>query len=604
MNIKSMLVKFTCISFLIFSLLVFRACELGNTNNSKEKQGSVQFGLGSDSKAITMEDALDRARDVVITIIDSDGNIMYEQEPVPLYNMNQYPISAPLDLPPGNYELTFFIVRDAANVAFLASPLEGSLFASLVNDPLPISFTIIADQVTKVVPEVLSTDGCEPKDFGYVTFSFEIVNVYSFYISVFIYDEALQNFDLTDGELTVTTGSGNVIYTGTLLPVTNHIFINEAAESYVIRVEKDGFVWERTYLFDELITDCEEQCPIIVIIDQDNPQRTLQISGYVRDVMTYNPIGQARVRLGSSEAFTDSQGHFSLTPASVGNGDGIEVTAQGYAPYNKPSSIFNSARIDNVVLHMNPIERSVVINPTIGNLVEIITSTGAGVSLPPLTGITENLRIDITSYDVTSQQLLSVPGNFTSINSDGGEGILISQGMLNVDITGVTSGNNYTLDGQGPFEIRIPITGDMAQADSTIDLWMYDASISKWIETGVANREGDVYVALVDHFTAYNSDIEKVDNSCIGVTIDDPVSVPSDTYQVRLVIPTMGYDQFMYTTGTDLHVQVYNLPQNTDMELHIYKNGATYPMQSFYVTSPGNNDACSDGSPVPINIIG
>jgi hypothetical protein len=106
--------------------------------------------------------------------------------------MNGYYISKPLSLVPGGYKLSKFLVVDASNTVVYATPTEGSTKAYLVNDPLPILFSVTKDNVTKVVPEVISVKNNTPEDFGYATFSFTEVTTFDFLIGVFMNEKVFK----------------------------------------------------------------------------------------------------------------------------------------------------------------------------------------------------------------------------------------------------------------------------------------------------------------------------------------------------------------------------------------------------------------------------
>jgi hypothetical protein len=87
--------------------------------------------------------------------------------------------------------------------------------AYLVDQPLPISFNINKDEITTLEPEVLSTEGYTPDDFGYVNFGLNEVEIFDFLITVFKYNSSIENFELTDAELLITS-EDDTLYTNSL----------------------------------------------------------------------------------------------------------------------------------------------------------------------------------------------------------------------------------------------------------------------------------------------------------------------------------------------------------------------------------------------------
>jgi hypothetical protein len=84
-------------------------------------------------------------------------------------------ISEPFRLEQGNYNLENFVVLNDLDEAIYISPIVGSAYAALVDRPLPINFSVNSGANT-VTPQVLTvSDTASAPNFGYVSFSFEIV---------------------------------------------------------------------------------------------------------------------------------------------------------------------------------------------------------------------------------------------------------------------------------------------------------------------------------------------------------------------------------------------------------------------------------------------
>ncbi len=238
------------------------------------QKGKVEFGFNlkdiSQGKIKSLKADAEPAA-IVVSIEDAAGTLVYDTEEVELYNMNGYFISKPLSLLVGSYTVEKFLVVDAEGNVIYASPLEGSELAYLVNGPLPIDFSVSKDEVTKLVPEVLSTESLTPEDFGYVTFSFDVVETFDFLLSVFVYNETEQNFELTDAYLTVTA-EGNAIYSDTLAAITNQVKVNDGFDPYILTVEKENYnTYVDTFTNTELklYFSSEDKGPLVVILEND-----------------------------------------------------------------------------------------------------------------------------------------------------------------------------------------------------------------------------------------------------------------------------------------------------------------------------------------------
>jgi uncharacterized protein (TIGR02145 family) len=241
-----------------------------------KKEGTVEFGFSlkapshSGAQKSSMKTLAAEPAAIVVSIKKANGNSAYTMQKVDLYNMNGYYISKPLSFLPGSYTIEQFFVVDAAGNVMYATPFQDSPKAYLVSKPLPISFTVSKDAVTKIVPEVLSTEDSTPEDFGYSTFSFEVVKTFDFLIGVFVYNESTQNFELTNANLTIVAASKS-IYTDTLAAITNKITINDGYDNYFLTVTKDGYkTWTDTLTSTELklYFRSEDKGPLVVILEK------------------------------------------------------------------------------------------------------------------------------------------------------------------------------------------------------------------------------------------------------------------------------------------------------------------------------------------------
>jgi Sialidase, N-terminal domain. len=166
--------------------------------------------------------------------------------------MNGSYISKPLSLVPGNYKLTKFMVVDKNSNVLYLTPVSGSAKAYLVHKPLAINFSVVKDQTSKLSPEVISAKGAQPQDFGYATFSFNVVKTFNFLMGVFVYNGTSQNFELTSATVTVSSDSGST-FTKTIKAVTDTFTVKDGLSRYILKVTKDGYqTWSDTLSASEL----------------------------------------------------------------------------------------------------------------------------------------------------------------------------------------------------------------------------------------------------------------------------------------------------------------------------------------------------------------
>ncbi|MDP4207578.1 MAG: LamG domain-containing protein [Bacteroidota bacterium] len=223
--------------------------------NTKDSNGTVEFSVSLGSSNLlksTSADSMSVASAIVVTIEDLNGKVLYNSERVELYNMNGSYISKPLSLVPGNYKLTKFMVVDKNSNVLYLTPVSGSAKAYLVNKPLAISFAVAKDQATKIGPEVISAKGSQPQDFGYATFSFNVVKTFNFLMGVFVYNSTSQNFELTSATVTVSSDSSST-FTKAIKAVTDTFTVRDGLSRYILKVTKDGYqTWSDTLSASEL----------------------------------------------------------------------------------------------------------------------------------------------------------------------------------------------------------------------------------------------------------------------------------------------------------------------------------------------------------------
>lgn len=259
----------------LLGVFLFSSCDKQN-NEPEQVNTQVQFSFIEKSLKTTNENSLST---VVISIEDLEGNIIKNSESINLFDMNGHYISEPIDLLTGDYTLTQYLILNDANEVVYASPLTDSPKAYLVDQPLPIGFTAVKDEVVTISPEVLSTANCTPEDFGYATFGFQVVSTFDFLVGAFIYNETIQNFEITTADITISNGT-NEIYTGQLEAntdaigqgITNQITLSENYDNYTIEISKSGYVtYSSTFTKDELKLHLRSQDngPLIVILEEE-----------------------------------------------------------------------------------------------------------------------------------------------------------------------------------------------------------------------------------------------------------------------------------------------------------------------------------------------
>jgi|GEM_PF-4258531 len=173
-------------NMIVFLLLIFMICcttpeaklILDKKDNKQSEKNTGKIKIGFNNNRIDLRLDLENIKKIFVTIKKLNTNeTIYDLKELILYNMNGEYITEQLSLNTGAYQITQFFVADNDNNILYAAPVENSPKASFVNDPLPMDFIIEKDQTTNVLVQVVEVEeGSTPEDFGYVTFSFEIVD--------------------------------------------------------------------------------------------------------------------------------------------------------------------------------------------------------------------------------------------------------------------------------------------------------------------------------------------------------------------------------------------------------------------------------------------
>jgi len=269
--------KLFFIPLLISFLFIVTSCQKDD-NNTPKASGKITFNYTSivnGLKKASSQNLTDSSSNsgtpaaIIISITDNSGNVVTNMEEVPLYNMNGYYISRPISLEQGGYKLSDFLVVDKDGNVLYITPKEGSPKAYLVNDPLPIEFNVVKDQVTNVPVEVLENTGETPEEYGYTTFSFNVIDVINFYVSVFTYSDLNHNFELTNSEIQIFKDNSK-IYEGTLSATINNIQLRNEAGDYSIVVSKSGY---KNYTTSLTLSDLQNHTvttPLVVILSKSD----------------------------------------------------------------------------------------------------------------------------------------------------------------------------------------------------------------------------------------------------------------------------------------------------------------------------------------------
>ncbi len=145
---------------------------------------------------------------VVVSLESNSGEIILNEKKISIVSFNSSFLVDPILLEQGDYKLTKFLVLNANEEVIYASPVDGSVLAPFVSNPLSLNFSIDADQVTEIEVEVVNTESIDPEDLGYVSISFKIVPTLDILVSVLKQEFASYRF--SNSSLTLSGDSDSL----------------------------------------------------------------------------------------------------------------------------------------------------------------------------------------------------------------------------------------------------------------------------------------------------------------------------------------------------------------------------------------------------------
>lgn len=223
------------LSALLILCLVGTSCE----DQKDTKIGKVSFSFTQSTTTLGRQ--MQTAHSILVSIKNVSGTLIEDKKELSLFNFEGEYLSEPLALKIGSYTLVEFIVVGSDNQVLYVTPIEDSELAYLVDMPLPIPFEVTEDSVTKVNPKVISAQGNTALDFGYTTFTFNIVNTLSFLSAAFIHNAVDNTLELTNHQLIVHSGT-DTLYSGFLNNSTHRIIVKSNFTNYTLSYLKDGYI--------------------------------------------------------------------------------------------------------------------------------------------------------------------------------------------------------------------------------------------------------------------------------------------------------------------------------------------------------------------------
>lgn len=222
----------------------------------------------------------------------------------------------------------------------------------------------------------------------------------------------------------------------------------------------------------------------------------------------------AEVRIANKQTTTDQEGLWSIDDATVVKDQAFIQFAAADHHRGSRTLLVEAGEKYEIDVEMLQFNGGVSIDAATGGTATV-AGTNASVSFPagafaktdgtPYTG---TVRVEAAYLDPNSPTIGDrMPGDLRATTSTGDSRLLISYGMMSVELFDDAGNELQLADGQRA-TLTLPVEGEAANtAPQTIPLWYFDEASAQWLEEGTATLQNGSYVGEVSHFTFWNCDI-------------------------------------------------------------------------------------------------
>ncbi len=278
------------------------------------------------------------------------------------------------------------------------------------------------------------------------------------------------------------------------------------------------------------------------------------------------PIVGAEVTLDGEGGVTDEQGMFEILRFNESPRYLLNIRKSGYPLLSRVLLRPENGRIYRLQAAQrfvaDPKGSILVLEEGVKNPARLTIPAGALV-YEDGTPATEPVNVYLRTRDLSDVDN-GMPGDYMGLDEDGNEVALTSFGVISITVED-SAGNELNLaPGQGAqIAIPIPESKQGLSLPTTIPIWIYDQARGLWERASEGSRFENYYVAVVDHFSEINADIELVNWACVRVLVD--TSVLALPFDLRIEVPSTG-DVLTHTVSDPVNV-IYALPPSTPIEL-------------------------------------
>jgi len=238
------------------------------------------------------------------------------------------------------------------------------------------------------------------------------------------------------------------------------------------------------------------------------------ISGRIIDER-YEPIADAVISFGINNVKSDAQGRFTLTGLSGELSTAVvTITKDGFWKNTRRVHFFDQVTAPLTAM-LEPLK---VTNRFDAQKGATISERGFFLTFPPNSAVTESGQVYRGTINISLKRSfpaedgfgLRMPGgDFSAIDQNGQEKMLISYGFMSAEMQGST-GEKLKLapDTEATLEFYIPWEQNKTAPDS-MPLWHFDETAGTWKPEGIARKVGPRYVGTVKHFSSWNCDVPR-----------------------------------------------------------------------------------------------
>ena len=269
------LIRLFFITLIAPSFFVFTSCEKRAVNNDGTGLAEFSVSMPGSQAVKSTADSSKISFQIMISVEDQGGIPVFTDKLVPLYIFGAGFVSENVEIKAGEYKLTKFLVINASGEVVYAAPVKGSPLAYLTNRPLPFSFSIAPQTVTRILPEVLVVGNNPPSQFGYANFGIQIIKPLEFWtMCVLDPGPLMPPIVITTAKLTVYAPDG-WHYTFKLEAAANHLVIRGGYEYYTFLLEKDGYAPQKLQFNNKELLGTTRENPLVLRIMWSSREKVL-----------------------------------------------------------------------------------------------------------------------------------------------------------------------------------------------------------------------------------------------------------------------------------------------------------------------------------------